>query len=303
MEGYRRPADPPGQGPRAVAIKPLRRRFNPWLRLGLMWLAVVAMLLGAYLLTDGMQNPLPIGFLLAVLAAFTLSIAGLLVFYRRRAMKLAIENNEGIALLNSGRLDEAITLYGSLYSRAGNMHSLRALFVTNLGIAYLRRGEADRALEHFDIARKSGWVARQKLLPNQTVLLMSTATAQFARGDIAAAKETLAEAQRGCPPARRGMLLAIETLVATREGEFAQAAEHAGMRWSEAEALLPATSMRLLRVLRAFALVNAGLGETATREASDLLIGARPSRLGEFDYIAQNWPAFRAFLVEHGFAV
>ena len=99
------------------------------------------------------------------------------------------------------------------------------------------------------------------------------------------------------------MLLAIETLVATREGEFAQAAEHAGMRWSEAEALLPATSMRLLRVLRAFALVNAGLGETATREASDLLIGARPSRLGEFDYIAQNWPAFRAFLVEHGFAV
>jgi hypothetical protein len=305
MEPYRQPAEksaPVVTDAPSVPTTPLRRQFNPWLRLALLWTLLLVAFGALYVLTREGPIQVPGSALVGVMAAVVILYAGLIWFYRNKALALSQQNNDGILLLNSGRLDEAVRLYSDLYRRAGRMHSLRALFVTNLGIAHLRRGEPERALEYFDIAHRSGWVAKQKLVSNNAALLLSMGTARLALGDAKSANEWLARAQASVSPARRALLLPLETATLAFEGRFDEAAKLSAERWGEAEALLPGFSMRLLRLLRAHALTSGTRADESAREVDELLAGARPSVVGEFDYIARAWPAFASFLKAHGFS-
>jgi hypothetical protein len=157
-------------------------------------------------------------------------------------------------------------------------------------------------MEYFDVAYRSGWLGRQKLLANQAGLLISMGIARLALGDVTGAKRWLEQAAQHVSPARRALTLPLETATLAFDGRFDDAAKITAERWSEAEALLPGFSMRLLRLLRAHALVSGPRGDESTREVEQLLAGARPTAPGEFDYIARSWPGFASFLKSHGFA-
>jgi tetratricopeptide (TPR) repeat protein len=302
MDPYRTgvAANTPAPAPSSFKI---RRRFNAVGRLVLLWGLLAALFVGLYFLLEDLRDADgPAQFAVPVVAAAVFALLiGVFLFYRRKALALARENNEGLALLGANRLDEAAALYERLAARAGNMHSLRALFLTNLGVVLLRKGETDRALGYLTTAHESGWLEKQKLFPNHAALLNALALGHQLKGDAATARDFLARAQRSVAPARRGMLLLTESVIAARAGDFAGVRTLTDANWTSAEGSLLAPQLRALRLVRAFALTQLASGGDEA-EVTTLVAGARPMPAGEIDYLAAEWPAFRAFLAQHGFA-
>jgi hypothetical protein len=173
-----------------------------------------------------------------------------------------------------------------------------ATFRTNLGTAWLRKGELAAARAHFETARDSGWLQRTPY-PDSRVPIANYALCCALMGDLARAQELRREAGEGLSKPAVGHFTVLDVCLAAREGDFARAAQLAEAEWSMVEGLSSGFHMRGLRLLRAFSLSR--VPSPNPQLLGMLIEGARPSRPGEFLYLAQGWPEFRAFLVEHGF--
>jgi hypothetical protein len=97
-------------------------------------------------------------------------------------------------------------------------------------------------------------------------------------------------------------LLAVDTYIGVRRERYEVMLKDAEQLWTAAEGLVPASSMRGLRLLCAFAHSCLNADGSRTETIRRLIDGATPFREGEFDHLAAKWPEFEVFLVKNGFS-
>jgi hypothetical protein len=165
----------------------------------------------------------------------------------------------------------------------------------NLGLALLRMGDLDRALDAFAGAERR----RAKALRPAIAGLIALCNALAANLD--AAEGWIVEARQralsACSTSR--VHFAAEAIVLLRRGNAPAAAKLFDETWGELERCTAADLVRAFRVVRAFAAEQVG-GATAA-QAPDLLAGARPFRGGEYGWIGARWPDMARYLAANGF--
>jgi hypothetical protein len=104
--------------------------------------------------------------------------------------------------------------------------------------------------------------------------------------------------------AKRGQLLAVDALVDGRSGALGDLVQRVDDTLPRAENLLTASQLRLIRLLKAFALegleVSRYRGESHRAEIDHCLATGRPSQPNELKHVVDHWPEFQQFLQMHG---
>jgi hypothetical protein len=121
-------------------------------------------------------------------------------------------------------------------------------------------------------------------------------------GELPDAETWLAEAERreydflSAAPA----IAFARAVLDCRTANSARAERSLDERWAEHEASSPGNNLRLMCVVRAFAIADAGPRESGRADA--MLAKARPLAYpAEYDFLTVSWPEMAAFLEAHGF--
>jgi len=143
-----------------------------------------------------------------------------------------------------------------------------ALFTTvhNLGVVALARGDLARARALIDHARASGWLNTLQLRRARPGVLQVHAVLDIAQGDLAAAAQALEQARDQATTASAAVQVA-QVLLLARQGEYAKASALGFLLRQGREAGLPAGTIRLVRLVAAFAAERAGEQPEAVAEA------------------------------------
>lgn len=215
-------------------------------------------------------------------------------FVQRASHSAAVQQNQAaVNLLNAGRIDEAAVIFDEL-TRSERNTPAHAVYVFNRAVAYMLQGRPARAYSLFNAVLRSHsfhFGFSNSYLP---LLYVEVATCLALMGELVAARGHRDSATKSLQEQERGRLVFLDALILTRQGHYGAAAEFASKRYREAEALLRVPTCKALRLVHAFALAKDG--KQRTSEFRSLLDGVRPSRAGEFDWIAADWPEFGAFL-------
>jgi hypothetical protein len=235
----------------------------------------------------------------------TIAMVGWLIARRRRIYRFLRDNDDGVALLGAGELEEAAGVFDRLCAGARLMPHVHSLFVYNRGVVHLERGELDRAVGLLSAVVHAGWIAPRGALavyyPN---VLARLAMAEALRGheDLADSWRIRAHAVISVP--KRGMLLLVDAIVEARHERHARVIELVDDGWMRAENLLNAKQLRAIRLIEAYCLERAGgtdyRAEARSADLHRALDAARRGRAGEFDFLAVAWPELRQFMARHG---
>lgn len=217
---------------------------------------------------------------------------------RRKMVECVRENDDAVALLNAGDVARAEDTFERLVHKSRANPGYNALFVYNRGVAFLRRGQFDRAISLFHAVLDSGWLNSARM-PFRPLLFSGLATAHALRGDLHTAQECLYDAHAVISDAKRGALLLADTIVALRTGRPHDALAMTDAGWTQAEGVLSAIQMRTLRLLRVFALEQLPPSPAVQEDMRRHLDAVRPYPPGAYDYVGASWPEFAAFLRRH----
>lgn len=218
---------------------------------------------------------------------------------RRKMVDCVRENDDAVALLNAGDVAKAESTFEHLIRKSRANPGYNALFVYNRGVAFLRRGEFDRAISLFHAVLDSGWLNSSRM-PFRPLLFSGLATAHALRGDLHAAQHWLHQAHATVSHAKRGALLLADAIVAVRTGRPRDALAMMDAGWAQAEGVLSAIQVRTLRLLRAFAMEQLPPAPGLDEEIQRQLLAVRPFPPGAYDYVGASWPEFAHFLRRHG---
>jgi len=282
---------------------PIARRRWYGRRLPLAFVAGMGMFGALFVALSSLGSEIVWGAVFALYAAVFLRLRS----RRRRIVRLLCDHDEGLALLAAGDLERAGALFEDLCQRARSMPPLHSLFLHHRGLVELLSGRHDRAKGMFLAVLTAGWLSTwTSTLANHHVrTLAALAMCEVLRGDLEAAIEWREQASSRTTPARRGSLLLVDALIAARRDSLERLVAVIDAGWERAENLLTASQLRVLRLLKAFALerTNRGRyrGSSSDAEIREALNGTRPFRAGEFDYLTPRWPELRDFLERHGF--
>jgi hypothetical protein len=95
-----------------------------------------------------------------------------------------------------------------------------------------------------------------------------------------------------------GMLALLRAVIDCRRGRAAEAAVTLENAWTENEAAMTGDTLRIIRVVRAFAC--AGVDAPRNQGLVERVLGdTKPRYLGEFDFLGTAWPEMTAFLAAH----
>lgn len=297
----------------AVLLEPLepllpsQRRYRPTRRVRwwLKWLAVgVGIGIALAMVTRGRIFIFPQVVVLAALGALTFSLIA-----RRRVHRLLRRNDDAVAIMRRGHLRDATDRLEALCRDTRRRPPLHSLIVHNLAIARLRLGDPEQALGLLAAVLHGGWLQnrRHAYYIYYPSLLSAVAMSYAVLGNMESARQWQALAATAWPESKQGGMLLLDALLLVRSGEHHLALEQVEREWVDAEANLPPTSMRAIRVLQAFAMTQQTRepyrDAAMDKKVSRLLEAARPFVPGEMDYLAGDWPELRAFLMEHGFVV
>jgi hypothetical protein len=221
-----------------------------------------------------------------------------LVRRRRRSFDLIKQSDDAVALLQQGRVDEAAARFDHLLPEAEDTPSLHALVLYNRGVTALAQGNVDQGLSIIDATLRSPWFGHwSKLYGAQGNL--SLGLAHLYAGRIDEASRLAAEAHARFTEAKRPMMLPLDAMILARTGRFAEALHLLDSQWMAAEGVMPASSMRPLRILKAFVLQQADGGRTRGAEIQRLVQDGQPNRPTELRAMAQTWPELQHFLAFH----
>ena len=244
-------------------------------------------------------------FALIWFSASVMPILILMTAYFARAFVLrashanAVQKNQhAVNLLNAGRVDEASALFDQL-TESERSTPAHAVYVFNRAVAFVLQGRPRRAYSLFNAVRRSRAFTFGFSSSYLPLLHVEMGTCLALMGDLEEARRHQVRARKSIGEPHFGRLVFLEVLLLVREGRHAEAIQTARHRWRQAESVLRVPTLKGLRLLHAFALRR--LGEHNGREFRSMLDGIRPSQPGEFDWIAAEWPEFRAFLREHRF--
>jgi hypothetical protein len=219
---------------------------------------------------------------------------------RRAAALFEDQNSLGLARLAVHDYDDALRIFERLVDEAKPYPINHSVFVLNCAVAYLHRCEFDRALSLMDAAHRGRWLENAKYRSQRVTLLRQMAMALALKGDLDAADRYHALAGQTITANQVGVLLASQAVVAMRRGDYAGGLAKMEANWKEAEAVLPAAQMKILRLLRAMAVTHVDEAGTRTAEVGALVDGTKPLEPAEIAHFARAWREFREFAVERG---
>ena len=224
---------------------------------------------------------------------------------RQRMVSLLRENEDGVALLVAGDLDDAQLVFDRLCRRGRFMPGLHSLFVLNRAVAHLERGEHDRAAGLFTAVLHAGWVAPAGVLSaHYPALLGRLATAEALRGRLEVAQAWRARAHASTSFAKRGSLLLVDVIVEARAEAWDRVIALVEEGWARAQNLLAPRAQRAVRLLHALALEQAQGSEYRMESRDDerrrALDAVREGRREDIAWLLPHWPALTEFLGRNG---
>jgi hypothetical protein len=236
------------------------------------------------------------------------AVAGFLgwsVLRRRRMYGYLRDNDDGVAMLVAGDLDEATRVFDELCHRCRSMPVLHSLFVYNRAVAHLESGELERSIALLSAVLHAGWIGhRGALSVHYPAVLGRLAVAEALLGRVEQADGWRARAHAATSAPKRGALLFVDAVVESRLGHFDRVVEIVEDGLPRAENLVTARQLRSIRLLQAFALerlsssdYRAVSRETDFQRTLQIL---REGRRGEHDFLAAAWDELAGFLRRHG---
>ena len=284
----------------------LDRRYRPYRRgpfiaaaLGVLLLLLTWVVVALWVLTHdtaevglgGMCALVSVGILLV---ALTGPLAIHRVVTRRKAVGSFARNEDAVAHLRAGRAAEAAALWDELCEATRHAPLLHTLYVYNLGVATLHRGDPDRGAALMTAAKDAGWIRSGALAHLRPRIETGLALCHAVLGDLDAARRHSDAARALAGDARRALTLLADTMIAARSGTLAE--PPTGDALHDAESALMPSHIRGVRLLHAFAR-DRGDGPHRTAEHAALDLDIRP---GELDFLAVRWPELRAFMTARG---
>lgn len=233
-----------------------------------------------------------------LLAVFTIVVVAVVVLYIRMivtARRLALINQQGVALINQGRAGEALREFESCaaQAKAARLENYGRVFQSNVATALVELGRAEQAhaLVRELLAERD---ARRSLAASwgNFVGLVSTVLWMSKEADAEEAGRFLDEHESDVPPPQRASLITPRVLVLLRQERYADVDALLSERWLEAEGVLPARRLRRLLLLWAFALHHVGRADDSRRK----LETAGQDVAEEARTLIERWPDLAAFL-------
>lgn len=230
---------------------------------------------------------------LFLLALFPL-VPGLVLVWRIRqnAYRANEENQRAINLLAVGEYDAAGEVFEQLCRDRWSW--AHALFVFNRGVVYRMKGRPRRALSLFNAAESSGRMKSRVFRPLAPNLLIETALCHAVIGNIDEASRYLERARDLLPHHGDGRLLLTETIILLHRGLHEEALQQLDNRWRYADGALTGSSLKALRLLKAYAMQASGQEDSV--EFRRMLDGIYPWRTEEFVWLTAPWPQMAAFV-------
>jgi hypothetical protein len=219
---------------------------------------------------------------------------------RRRAPAWVKRNDDAVALLAGGKIDQAAVDFEALCRASRSVPHLHSLFVYNRGAAYLRQGEPERALALYSAVLRAGWTRQPILATIHPLLLSDVAAGLVIMAKLDDADWWRRQAHAAYSSARSGKLVLLDAMIELRQSHPREVVSDVHDRWTDAEGALNPPQMKILRLLLAMALTELDAPANA-REIQRLLDGAHPFTPGEFDHLLGRWPELERFLARHGF--
>lgn len=216
--------------------------------------------------------------------------------------RFATENNLALGALGRGELAKAHEMFARW--APSPVPAISALARHNLGWTLMLEGRgaaAARILE--DVAEHY----QRPLLQNAMLptTRLDTALCHALLGHIDVAETWCAKSEQPVKapprPSFPGMMALLRAVIDCRKGRDAEAAVSLEHAWTEHEATMTGETLRLMRVLRAFACAAAD-GPRNQGLVERVLGDMKPRYDGEFAFLGATWPEMAAFLAAHHLA-
>jgi hypothetical protein len=230
---------------------------------------------------------------------FAIYLVIAIIVATRQVRRAIAEHPSGVTAIARGDLETAHAIFWRW--SASSVPRVSAISRHNLAWTVMRQGELQHAVEILNDNERH--LAKHL----KAIGLFATSAADRALnlallGNLTTAEKWLTEAE-----ARRkavsnstvpAVIALVRAVIACRSGKHEEAVAVLDERWAEYEGTLTGETLRLLRVVRAFAVAapdprNAGLAETA-------LAAVRPAYPSEYRFLGKAWPEMATFLASHG---
>jgi hypothetical protein len=245
----------------------------------------------------------PHGLLLGISgAAFLSYLVGWTVFVVSRMNRFSTENNLALRALGRGELATAQEVF--IRWASSPVTAISALARHNLGWTLMLEGrveEAARLLE--DTAEHH----RRALLRISTLptTLLDTALCHALLGNLDLAESWYAKAEQPVKapprPALPGTRALVRAVIDCRKGRAAEASVSLEHAWTEHETVMTGETLRMMRVVRAFACAAAD-GPRNQGLVERVLGDMKPRYEHELAFLGGTWPEMAAFLAAHQLA-
>lgn len=232
-------------------------------------------------------------------AAFVSYLVGWTAIGLAKMRRYATENNLALGALGRGELAKAHDVFTRW---APNTYdTIGATARHNLGWTLMLEGRVEEAVTIFEDAAEHHQraLSRLGLLPTTRV---DAALCHALLGKLDLADRWCAKAEepvKGPPrPMFPGMLALVRAVIDCRRGRATEAMVSLEHAWTEHEATMSGDTLRMMRVVRAFACAavdgprNQGLVER-------VLGDTKPRYEREFAFLGDSWPEMAAFLAAH----
>ncbi len=234
--------------------------------------------------------------------AFLTYLIGLTAVAMTRMRRFATENNLALGALGRGELAKAHEVFASWATSQDA--TISAVARHNLGWTLMLEGRADDAVTILEDAAEHyrRGLTRVAMLPT-TRVDAALCHALLGKVDLAEIWYAKAEEPVKAPPHPTfpGMKALVRGIIDCRDGRAAEAIVALDHAWTEHEPTMTGETLRVMRIVRAFACAaadgprNQGLVE---RVLGDMKL--RYER--EFAFLGGSWPEMAAFLAAHGLA-
>jgi tetratricopeptide (TPR) repeat protein len=218
----------------------------------------------------------------------------------RRLASLATRNEQALALLGGGRLQEAARVFDSLVDASSRYPDNHSIFVMNRALVHLQEGDLDESSALLSMLAAMNTFDKSGYAEPRFQLFKSLSLVEALRGELASAAVWLTRAAQTISPRRRSLLLDLEAIIEARRGSYAAAAAKIEAGWQEAEGVLPLQGIKLLALLHGFALEAADVKAGRNDEVERLVAMARSLPPGSYRFLATRWEELHAFCLRHG---
>jgi tetratricopeptide (TPR) repeat protein len=228
----------------------------------------------------------------ALTTALGLGVIAFVAYFTRmnkQARKFVHDSADAIAAIGRGDLAHAKAIFERWLT--SNSPKVESAARHGLVIVLMRQGELEQALEVLTAARE-----RDSLTPASVIVATDYASCYALLGALDSAQSWLAKATEQANDAEMiSALIAFPSAVLScRKGLPADASRSLDDKWAGYEAVLNGQSLRILRIVRAFAHAAAGSA------ADTMLAEASPAYAGEYAFLGKAWPEMATFLASHG---